>query len=356
MGLSPLETLRRILAEEAAAGDHREGVLAQCGAGIDGVVDTADDGAEALHRHRRRPTGASSGRRCTPAARRPARPCSSQEGETFKPRSFSAKDSEYTVGGKLRREDLRRGVSHPAADRRHPRARHLQQHQRAAQASLSGLPRAVARDDRAGDRSGSCWSSARTRPTSTSSSTSTRSWPAASKSRRSRCSCRSASRGMTVNEGARAARTCRATTTPRPTASPRSRAGPSDATAHPTGRTTRCAAPDDDEDDDEDDDADAHSRPWSSTRPGCGSRPSSASSPSPSARPRSSPHLDRWNRELDGRPDAASSARSARRAAPTGPTPPRSPRCIERGGRMKPERYAHVLSFALSHPWAIRRR
>lgn len=101
LGISPLETLRRILAEEEAAGEHREGFWRNA-ARIEGVVtrpkeikrytkEQADEwreGWQAAHAG-----GWNAGKTVL-----------LQEGETFTPTSFSAKDSEYTAGGKLRRE------------------------------------------------------------------------------------------------------------------------------------------------------------------------------------------------------------------------------------------------------------
>jgi HK97 family phage portal protein len=100
-GISPLETLRRILAEEDAAGDHREGFWRNA-ARTDGVVTRPKEvkrytkeqalewreGWQATYAG-----GAGSGKTVL-----------LQEGETFTPTAFSAKDSEYTIGGKLRRE------------------------------------------------------------------------------------------------------------------------------------------------------------------------------------------------------------------------------------------------------------
>lgn len=101
MGLSPLETLRRILAEEAAAGDHREGFWRNAGR-HDGVVSrpkeskryTTDQAKEwRAGWQEAYAGGAGAGKTIL-----------LQDGETFTPTSFSAKDSEYIAGGKLRRE------------------------------------------------------------------------------------------------------------------------------------------------------------------------------------------------------------------------------------------------------------
>jgi HK97 family phage portal protein len=101
MGLSPLETLRRILAEEAAAGDYREGSWRNA-ARIAGVItrpkevkrytkEQADEWREQYQKVYAGGAGVD-------------KTLLLQEGETFTATSFSAKDSEYTIGGKLRRE------------------------------------------------------------------------------------------------------------------------------------------------------------------------------------------------------------------------------------------------------------
>lgn len=100
MGLSPMETLRRILAEEQAAGAYRESLWSH-GAKHEGVIE--------------RPATAP---KWTPTQRQAWREqwqefaSSSKagmtavldDGMTYKQTSFSPKDSEYTAGGKLRRE------------------------------------------------------------------------------------------------------------------------------------------------------------------------------------------------------------------------------------------------------------
>jgi HK97 family phage portal protein len=101
LGISPLETLRRILAEEAAAGDHREGFWRNA-ARMDGIVTrpaTSKPYNETQAQSWREQwqamyaSGAGAGKTLL-----------LQGGETFTPQTFSAKDSEYTAGGKLRRE------------------------------------------------------------------------------------------------------------------------------------------------------------------------------------------------------------------------------------------------------------
>lgn len=101
-GISPLETLRRILAEEDAAGSHREGFWRNA-ARHEGVIERTPGGPtdkwtpEQKNAWREqwqaRYTGSAGGQVAL-----------LEPGWTFKAGSFSAKDSEYTIGGKLRRE------------------------------------------------------------------------------------------------------------------------------------------------------------------------------------------------------------------------------------------------------------
>lgn len=98
-GLSPLETLRRILAEEAAAGDHRESFWRNA-ARHEGVVTRpkeakryTTDQLASWREQWQKAYGGEGGKTVL-----------LQDGETFTPTSFSAKDSEFIQGGKLRRE------------------------------------------------------------------------------------------------------------------------------------------------------------------------------------------------------------------------------------------------------------
>jgi HK97 family phage portal protein len=100
-GLSPLETLRRIIAEETAAGEQREQYWRNAGR-MEGVWERSKDSPKWT------PTQwdewreqwqkfAGGGARAGETAVGPI-------ASTYKPVTFSAKDSEYIAGGKLRRE------------------------------------------------------------------------------------------------------------------------------------------------------------------------------------------------------------------------------------------------------------
>lgn len=105
-GISPLETLRRVIAEEASAVDYRAG-LWRNGARIDGVLTRQKDTPAAkwspdqVEQFREKwqefsSTGTVAGK----AGKTAILPV----GMDFKPATFSARDSEFIAGGKLRRE------------------------------------------------------------------------------------------------------------------------------------------------------------------------------------------------------------------------------------------------------------
>jgi HK97 family phage portal protein len=100
LGISPLETLRRILAEEHAAGEYREHFWRH-GARVPGVVTRP---ATAKRYTQERADEWREGWRAAYGGAGGEDVVLLQEGETFQQTTQSAKDSEYTVGGKLRRE------------------------------------------------------------------------------------------------------------------------------------------------------------------------------------------------------------------------------------------------------------
>jgi HK97 family phage portal protein len=100
-GLSPLETLAGVLSEEDAAQRHREGYWRNS-ARVEGVVTRPKE------KPRYDPTQVAQWREQWQAAYagggQAGKTVLLQDGETFTPTSWSAKDSEYVSGGKLRRE------------------------------------------------------------------------------------------------------------------------------------------------------------------------------------------------------------------------------------------------------------
>jgi HK97 family phage portal protein len=101
-GLSPLETLRRILAEEVAAADHREQYWRNAGR-FEGVIEQSkespnytDEQKAAFRASLQQYAG--SGPKAGMAALLP-------KGMTIKPWSFNARDSEYVASRKLSREE-----------------------------------------------------------------------------------------------------------------------------------------------------------------------------------------------------------------------------------------------------------
>lgn len=103
IGLSPLETLRRTLAEEAAAGQYREHFW-QNAARMDGVLQRPKDAAalstDARQRLREEWKALYAG------AEQSGNTAILEEGMEFKEMSFSAKDAEYMAARKLNREEV----------------------------------------------------------------------------------------------------------------------------------------------------------------------------------------------------------------------------------------------------------
>lgn len=109
-GLSPLETLRRVLAEEHAMGDYREHFwqnAARMGGIIERPADAPDWSPEAKARFKAEwealtSGGANSGKTAV-----------LQDGMTWKEASFNAQQSEYLGGRKLTREECARAYHIP---------------------------------------------------------------------------------------------------------------------------------------------------------------------------------------------------------------------------------------------------
>jgi HK97 family phage portal protein len=109
-GLSPLETLRRVLAEEHAAGDYREHFW-QNAARMHGIIERPDEAPEWSEQARERfksefealySGGENSGKTAV-----------LEEGMTWRPGSFNPQESEYLSGRKLTREECARAYHIP---------------------------------------------------------------------------------------------------------------------------------------------------------------------------------------------------------------------------------------------------
>lgn len=109
-GLSPLETLRRVLAEEYEAGLYREGFWRNA-ARMSGIIERpreAPDWSEAARsRFRAEFEALYSG------AANSGKTAILEEGMSWKPSSFSSRDSEYLAGRKLTREEVARAYHVP---------------------------------------------------------------------------------------------------------------------------------------------------------------------------------------------------------------------------------------------------
>jgi HK97 family phage portal protein len=100
LGISPLETLRRILAEESSAGEYRESLWSR-GAKHEGIWERSAGAANHT------PTQLSNWRQQWQefaSSSKAGMTAVGEKGWTYKATAFSAKDSEYIQGGKLRRE------------------------------------------------------------------------------------------------------------------------------------------------------------------------------------------------------------------------------------------------------------
>lgn len=109
-GLSPLETLRRVLAEEHEAGSYREGFWRNA-ARMSGVIERpkeAPDWSDAARARFRAEFEA-----LYTGSQASGRTAILEEGMTWKPMAFSARDSEYLAGRKLTREEVARAYHVP---------------------------------------------------------------------------------------------------------------------------------------------------------------------------------------------------------------------------------------------------
>ena len=109
-GLSPLETLRRVLAEEAAAGDYREHFWqnsARMGGIIERPIEVAEWSTPARERFKQEFEALYSG------AASSGKTAILEEGMTWKEATFNAQESEYLAGRKLTREECARAYHIP---------------------------------------------------------------------------------------------------------------------------------------------------------------------------------------------------------------------------------------------------
>lgn len=102
-GLSLLETLRYIVAEDSAASQHREQYW-RGAARMDGVWEIAKDAPAAKWTQPQADMWREKWQEYSGGGTKAGTTAFGPPGGTYKPTSFSAKDSEYVQGGKLRRE------------------------------------------------------------------------------------------------------------------------------------------------------------------------------------------------------------------------------------------------------------
>jgi len=110
MGLSPLETLRRVLAEEHAAGEYRE-YFWQNSARVNGIVERSLEAPEWSEAARKRFQASFAEEHA--GARNSAKTPVLEDGMTWKEASFNAQESEYLAGRKLTREECARAYHIP---------------------------------------------------------------------------------------------------------------------------------------------------------------------------------------------------------------------------------------------------
>ena len=105
MGLSPMETLRRVLAEEKAASDHRQ-YLWQNAARIEGVIEQTADAPGAGYSPDQAKKWREQWQEAHAAKENAGKTAMLGKGMKFQPTSFSSKDSEYVNARKLNREEV----------------------------------------------------------------------------------------------------------------------------------------------------------------------------------------------------------------------------------------------------------
>jgi len=109
-GLSPLETLRRVLAEEHAAGEYREGFW-QNAARMHGIIERPAEAPEwstpARERFKAEFEALYAG------SEQSGKTAILEEGMTWRPVTFNAQESEYLAGRKLTREECARAYHIP---------------------------------------------------------------------------------------------------------------------------------------------------------------------------------------------------------------------------------------------------
>jgi len=110
VGLSPLETLRRVLAEEYAAGDYREHFWRNA-ARMNGVIERPADAPEWSDTARKRFT--SEFEQMYAGEMNSGKTAVLEEGMSWKQNTFSAQESEYLAARKLTREECARAYHIP---------------------------------------------------------------------------------------------------------------------------------------------------------------------------------------------------------------------------------------------------
>lgn len=110
VGLSPLETLRRVLAEEHAAGQFREGFW-QNSARMNGIIERPKDAPEWSDNARER--FLAEFQQLYSGADNSGKTAVLEEGMQWKQTSYNAQESEYLAGRKLTREECARAYHIP---------------------------------------------------------------------------------------------------------------------------------------------------------------------------------------------------------------------------------------------------